>query len=206
MRLKRALVFLLCVLSLLSAGCTPESDWVIPDDYKTYDDPAGLYSISYPAEWRVSMELVRQVEAYIKDYVKQIDEGLPIERATLLFLAGIPHGSNYHPNVNIVIEPLPTGMHSLRSVVNAAIAGTKAVAASYTEISRDKVKVGGRNAYIIEYQASLSNLGSVHGIMLLTMTDANIWSVTCSSLEGLDDFDEFADDFQATVRSLRVYE
>ena len=81
----------------------------------------------------------------------------------------------------------------------------KAVSKSFKEISRKKVKAGGRNAYIIEYEATLANIGSMHGVMLLTTTGETIWSVTCSSLEGLDDFDTYADDFQSIVRSLRVY-
>ncbi len=206
MRRKIFLAVLLCALGVVNAACTPEAEWVMPADFKTYDDPDGLYSISYPSNWKMNLTLISQVEGVIKDYIKEIDEGVPIEKATLLFLAGIPQGSGYHPNVNIVIEPRPAGVFGMRGLVNAEIAGMKAVAENFTEISRDKLKVDGRDAYIIEYKATLTNMGSLHGVMVLTMTGETVWSVTCSSLEGLDDFDAYADQFQSIVRSLRIYE
>jgi hypothetical protein len=206
MRTRMVIAALLCTLGAFIAACMPEAEWVIPEDFKTYTDPEGLYSISYPSDWRMNLQLIRQVEQDMKDYIKEINEGIPVERATLLFLAGIPHSSGYHPNVNIVIEPRPSGIYGLRGMVNGEIAGMEAVAESFQEISRQKVKAGGRDAYIIEYVATLANMGGVHGVMLLTMTGETVWSVTCSSLEGLDDFDAHAEEFQSIVRSLRVHD
>jgi hypothetical protein len=206
MRTRMAIIAMLFALGMSITACMPEAEWVIPEDFKTYTDPEGLYSISYPSDWRMNLQLIRQVEQDMKDYIKEINEGIPIERATLLFLAGIPHSSGYHPNVNIVIEPRPSGISGLRGLVNGEITGMKTVTESFREISRQKVKAGGRDAYIVEYEASFANVGGVHGVMLLAMTGETVWSVTCSSLEGLDDFDEHVEEFQSIVRSLRVYD
>jgi hypothetical protein len=193
-------------LVVFCTACTAETEWVIPDDFVTYDDPDGLYSISYPSDWKVNLALIEQLEGFMKDYIADIEEGIPVEQATFLFMAGIPHAEGYHPNVGIVIEPLPVGVVGVRTLLRAELNGITAVAQDFQEISRDKVKAGGRDAYILEYKATFPNLGSSHALVLFTIAGDNAWTMTCTSLEGIDDFDQHVDDFQSIVRSLRIHE
>ncbi len=205
--MKSRLVFfvLLCIVAILATACTPEADWVIPEDFNTFEDDSGFFSISYPSNWRANLEIISQLESYIGEYMKEIDEEIPVDQTSLLFLAGIPEGSGYHPNVNIVIEPLPGSIRTIRGVVNGQVTGLKSFAEDFHEIAREKVKVGGRDAYILEYEATFPGLGSVHALILMTMAGSNAWTVTCTCLDGMDDFDQHADDFQSIVRSLRIY-
>jgi len=196
---------LLWFIVVMTTACAPEADWVIPEDFTTFEDDSGLFSISYPSDWRVNLQIISQLESYIGEYMKDLDEDISIEQTSLLFLAGIPESSGYHPNVNIVIEPLPGRIRTIRGVVNGQVAGLKTYTDDYHEIARQKVKVDGRDAYILEFEATYPNLGSVHALILVTKAGGNAWTVTCTALDGLDDFDQHADDFQSIVRSLRIH-
>jgi hypothetical protein len=196
---------LICIIVFMTTACTPEADWIIPEDFTTFEDDSGLFSISYPSNWRVNLEIISQLENFIGEYMKDINEDIPVEQTSLLFLAGIPEVSGYHPNVNIVIEPLPGSIRTIRGVVNGQVAGLESYADEFHEIAREKVKVDGRDAYILEYEATYPNLGSVHALVLITMAGGNAWTVTCTCLDGLDDYDQHADDFQSIVRSLRIH-
>jgi hypothetical protein len=196
---------LLCIIAILVAGCVPESDWVIPADFSTFEDESGLFSISYPSDWQVNLEVINQLKSFVAEYVQDVDESISIDQASILFLAGVPERSGYHPNVNIVIEPLPFNVRSIGGLLDAQLAGLRSFAEDFNEISREKVKVNGRTVYILEYEATFPNMGVIHALILTTMADGNGWTVTCSSLEGLDDYDQHADDFQSIVRSLRIH-
>ncbi len=192
-------------LAIFCTACVTEAEWVIPDDFVTYDDPDGLYSISYPSDWKKDLPMLKQMEDFVKDYIADIEEGIPVEQATLLFLAGIPDSGGYHPNVTIAIEPLPMGVVGIRTLLRAEMNGITAVVQDFQELSREKVKIGGRDAYILEYKGTFPGLGTVHAMVLMTMAGENAWSVSCTSIEGLDDYDQHADDFQSILRSLRIH-
>ena len=66
------------------AGIEPQ----IPEDYQTYTDKTGFFSISYPAGWEPALHLLAAGEQYMKDYVKDLNENIPIEKASLIFLPG----------------------------------------------------------------------------------------------------------------------
>jgi hypothetical protein len=120
-------------------------------------------------------------------------------------MAGVPHLEGYHPNLGIAIEPLPVGVVGVRTLLRAEINGINAVVDDFQELSREKVKVDGRDAYILEYKATFPNLGSAHALVLMTIADDSVWVVSCTCLDKFDDYDQFAEDFQSIVRSLRIH-
>jgi hypothetical protein len=206
MRKRIALLGLMLFGAILFTACASEdgSEWVKPEHFLTYDDPEGLYSISYPSDWKVDLATIRQTEDFVRDYISDIDEGIPVDQTTILFLAGIPTSTGYHPNAVVVIEPVPAGVVGVRTLMSTQINGLDAIAEDFKEVSRERLKIGGLDAYILEYKATLPGLPSIHALLMVTIKDDTIWSITCSAITDLDDFTAYKDDFHAIVRSLRI--
>jgi uncharacterized repeat protein (TIGR02543 family) len=174
---------------------------IVPTHLTTYTDELGLFSISYPLEWELALEYLEEVEQAAKDVVSSINSGLPVEKASVIFLAGLPIETGYVPSVNIVVEPLPS-MWTHDEVVTAEVQGLKAIASDYHEFSRIKTTIDSRTATIIEYQGSIAGYGTFHDVVMCCIAGKNIWSVTCTALS--NDYSRWLDDFDAIVKSLRI--
>lgn len=206
MRKSVKLLVLTHLLVFFCPACVVKEEYVIPDDFVTYDDPDGLYSISLPGDWVVDLDMIQQMEGDVDDYLAGIDEGISLDKSRMLFMAVLPNSDGPHPSVGITIEPNQGGAVQLRTMLRSEINGLKAVAQDYDELLRKHVFIGGREVYILEFIATLSDLESVHVLLMMTMNGATTWTVGCTLIGSLDDYAAFEDDFHAIVRSLRIHE
>jgi len=174
----------------------------IPAHFSTYTDELGLFSISYPPEWELQLEVIEEREQAVKDIISCIDSDLPVEKVSLLFLAGVPSQIGLFPSVNIIVEPCPAIVCTHDAVIKAEIEGAKVVMPDYQELSRVKTTIDGRTATIIESQGAFVGLDTYRYVQMVCLVSKTVWVVTCAALP--DEYSEWEDDFDATVRSLRI--
>jgi hypothetical protein len=191
-----------CSQKQVSLTPTATEEPAIPANYVTYTDESGLFSISYPPEWDVDQSRLADIEQAVKDYIKSIDSNIPVEKASILFMAGKKVGEAYMPSVNIAVEPVPQGVHTNDQLVEAELKGVKAVVEDYVQVSRIKTTVGGREATILDHEYTLPSMGRFHLLQMIILTDKAAWTVTCGSFP--EDFSKWEKDFQSIVRSLRI--
>jgi predicted nucleic acid-binding Zn ribbon protein len=179
-----------------------EPEPAIPAHFTTYTDELGLFSISYPPEWELALELIEEAEQAMNDLIRSIDSGLPVEQVSCLFAAGIPSGINLIPSVSITVESLPGIVWTHDVVVRAEIESAKAIASNYYEFSRVKTTVDNRTATIIVSQATIPQRVTCRYEQMMLLVGKTVWIVTCTALP--DQYGEWEDDFDAIVRSLRI--
>ena len=208
------LAYLALILFVIAGilGCSPNqttssptqsfTEPAIPTNYHTYTDETSSFSISYPPEWEVAQALLEQLNQTVKDTLKNLSSDLPVEKASFIFLAGLPNQGGYSPNVGIVIEPLPTGVKNQDQLIEAAIEGIKLGIPDFAEISRTKTKIDGIDGSIFEYTGTFPDAPKTHYLYMCLYRGQTAWSVTCSSTP--EDFDGWKGDFQSIVRSLRI--
>jgi uncharacterized repeat protein (TIGR02543 family) len=185
----------------ITAHFKEEPEPAIPAHLTTYTDELGLFSISYPPEWELALEVIEEAEQAAKDIVSSIASDLPVEEVSLLFLAGLPTiTGGYIPGVSIAVEPLLEMTHD--EVVTAAIEGLKAVMSDYHEFSRVKTTIDNRTATIIEWQGTVAGLGTYRCVQMIFLVSKTAWVVNCTALP--DEYSKWEDDFDAIVRSLRI--
>jgi hypothetical protein len=175
----------------------------IPSGYTTYKDESQLFSISYPSDWEPALSILETAEQMAKDWVDKLNKGIPIEKAQLIFLAGLPSKTGYQPNVNIVIEPIPTGVSTLDQLAEAEVRGIKLYVNDYREISRVKTSVDGREAVILRWQGTINNM-NMDEFQLILVENKVGWVVTCATLQG--EYTKWEKDFETIVRSFRILE
>ena len=198
------LIGLTLMLMLLAFGCTATENKTspelpIPVEYATYSSQNGLFSISYPPDWLPAQDMLADLEAAAKAYLNSQTSGLPIEQASILFVGGLPPG--YVPSVVVVVEPLPSGISTLEQLVSAQIKGLKMVATGFEEKARTGTRMGGIEATLLEYEASLDGTAVRNVVAILKKGNA-AWSVTCSGQP--EGFAAYKDDLYNTARSLRI--
>ena len=181
---------------------TANFETIVPTHFTTYTDELSLFSISYPPEWVPALEYMEEMEQVIKDIISSIESDLPLERASVLFSAGLPTMEGFMPNVNIGVEPLAEGTWTHDEVVAAAIEGVKAVMSDYHEFSRVKTTVGNRTATIIDAQGNIPGFGTYRHVQMYLLVSKTVWVVGCTSLP--DEYSKWEDDIDAIVRSLRI--
>ena len=178
------------------------SEPAIPNHFITYTDEAGLFSISYPQDWELGLSRLEFREQSAKDIIKAIDSDAPVERASAIFLAGLPIGTGSSPNVNIVVESLPGGMWTMDEVAEAFVTSNKNYIPDYYEFSRVKTTIDGREAIIVDYEGTYTGLIKCHYLLMVTLVGKTEWVVTCGALPG--EFSKWQDNLNAIVRSLRI--
>ena len=179
-----------------------EPEPAIPDHYTTYTDEQGLFSISYPPQWELELSSIEEIQGFVEDIVSSITSDIPIEEANIVFMAGVPIGNGYLPNVNITVEPLNTAISTHDDMAAAGIQGLRLAGLDYHEYSRVKTTVDGRTATIIECQINLAGFGTLRYLLMCCIVNKTVWGVTCTALP--DGYSEWEDDFDAIVRSLRI--
>jgi hypothetical protein len=128
---------------------------------------------------------------------------LPIENASLLFMAGARTSSGYYPNVNILVEPAPDGVFNNDQAVQSEMLGLKQVDPNYQEVSRTKILLNGKDATILEYKAQFStSVPLSHNLILVSMSGKTIWVLTCSAFDS--DFSQWSGDFNTIARSFKI--
>jgi len=195
-----AIIVIVVIATHIPTSMGPEP--AIPAHYTTYTDELGLFSISYPPEWELSLEIIEETEQAIRDIIESIHSDLPVEEASFLFLAGVPSEIGLFPSVTVGVEPCPVIVCTHDAVVKAEIEGAKVVAPDYQELSRVKTTIDGRTATIIECQVTLPQLGTYRYVQMIFLVKRTVWVVSCAALP--DEYSEWEDDFDAVVRSLRI--
>lgn len=209
----RICLFIFLIAALSIAGCSqdvsqfsptaPITEPAIPARYTAYTDEANLFSISYPPEWETALSFMKEAEKAVKELINNANSGLPVEKASLLFLAGLPNGTGgYSPNVNITVEPMPAGVQTNEQGIEAEIKGVKQLVKDYHELSRTKTTAGGREATIIVWEGTFLEMGKVRCLQMFVLADRNAWVVTCQVPGG--DFRQWEGDFNSVARSLRI--
>jgi hypothetical protein len=198
------------IFGIAFTGCSPSqtsqttsfTEPTIPTNYQTYTDETSAFSISYPHGWEVAQSVLEQLEQTTKDTINKINSNLPIEKASIIFFAGLPIQDGYYPNIVVVVEPLPVGVKNQDTLIESEILGIKGVISDYNELSRIKTKIDGIDASIIEYSGTFPNAPKTHYLVMGLYKGQIAWSLTCSSYP--EDFDKWKGDFQSIVRSLRI--
>ncbi len=201
--MKRLILAILVIGVLLFSGCAPArvSEPAIPAHFTTYTDEMGLFSISYPPDWEPALFLIEGLEQFTKEIIESVETGLPLERVSTIFFAGVPT-EMYSPNVNIICESLPGTGWTHDKAVEAEIEGIKLVVQDYHEYSQVKTTVSGREATIVDLEVTYPVLGRFRALAMIILTDEVVWIVTCKASGG--EFSKWEDDFYAIVRSLRI--
>ena len=175
----------------------------IPANYTTYTDDTNFFSISYPSDWEPALSLIADIEKEVKEVINDIKSGLPLEKVTVIFLAGQPMaGGIYNPNVNIAVEPILEGVSTLDQMVEAEVRGAKTIIQDYREYSRVKTTINGREATILDYEGTLPGIAKRRMLQMMTLVGETIWVVSCSST--YEDFATWEKDFHTIVRSLQI--
>jgi hypothetical protein len=206
-------VMLLIILSVpLVIGCKEQTTSVtepstpepaIPAHFTTFTDESGLYSISYPPDWVLALSEIEGLEQAMKELITSIESDAAVEKTTVIFLAGLAIEMGYSPNVNILVESLPEAASTHDKMIEMEVNGIKYFLDDYHEFSRVKTTVGGREATILEWEGTYPQLGRQHQLQMFILVNKVGWVVTCTPPSG--EFDEWEDDFQAVVRSLRIH-
>ena len=207
-----------CVLSVLVValmiavpGCAQKespAELEIPAHFTTYTDEARLFSISYPPDWKPFPSWLEELGVLSKDFFKGYDSDASLVGLFFVFIAEAPRdlgGSS--PNVNIVVQALSDmtmrGWWTLDEIVEAKLQRTKEIKEGYHEFSRVSTIIGGREAVIIDWESSSSELGKkARSIQMFLIADNLVWKVTC--YVDSQQFSDFEDDLHAIVRSLRI--
>jgi len=173
----------------------------IPTHYSTYIEE-GLFSISYPPEWETALFLIEDVEEYVKEVINSIESDTPVEKSNFIFAAGLPTEDGYVPNVVITVGSLPGVTWKHDEVVEASIENMRIYCQDHDEFSRVKTTIGGSEATIIDWQASITDTGQFHYISMITLVGKTCWVITCTAFP--DEYRDCKDDFNSIVRSLRI--
>ena len=190
--LSAVVVIVLIVVFVIIPSQEVEPEPAIPAYFTTYTDELGLFSISYPPEWELGLE-------YLED--------ISVEEAQYLFMAGLPVGGSYAASINIVVGQCPVTICTHDLMVKAEIEGMKAADPGYRELSRVKTTVDGRTATILVSQGTVAYTSishyDVHYVQVFLLAGRTEWVVTCATLS--DEYSKWEDDFDAIVRSLRIF-
>ena len=202
--LSSVLSLIIGVSTIVLLGCGQETltEPEIPVHFSTYTDENALFSISYPPDWEPALSIMEEVMEYAKDAIRSIEEDLPVEKSSLIFIAGLPIETGYMPNVNIVLGPLPLVVSTNDEFVEAQIRGIKSLVEDYHEFSRIKTTVDGREATILECEGSYPELRKGHFLQMFIVQGKNGWVVTCTPPSG--EFNKWEEDFNSIVRSLPI--
>ena len=133
----------------------PPEELEIPLNYTTFSDEAGLFSISYPADWEPALSKIPDAAAAVQDVITSIDSDIPMENTRVIFLAGLPIEAGYAPDVKIVVESMPGVVWTHDKVVEAKITKIKQIFPDYDELSQVKTTVDGREATILDFRTKL---------------------------------------------------
>jgi len=175
----------------------------IPAHYSTYTSE-GLYSISYPPDWVPATSLIEEVSEWVEEWLQSEDlEAEILEGANILFVGGKPIEEGYMPNVTVVVAPRSIGYWTLGEIVDSESQWYMVNLQDYREYSRTETIVDGRESIIVESGWDEPSFGGdLRYLSLYTVKDEFAWVVTCTCYS--ENFQEYKDDLNSVVRSLRI--
>jgi len=158
---------------------TPAPEPTIPPHFTTYTDEQRLFSISYPPGWETALSQMENLEDTIKGIVKTIESDLPIENASMVFLAGKPHAAGLDPKLNIIVESLDVS--SLDEAAEAEIRGIKFVTKDYKLFTQANSIVGGREVVIVDHKYTIPSVPEIRVIQMIILQGKVVWITTCGT-------------------------
>lgn len=174
----------------------------IPPSFTTYTDEGDIFSISYPQDWEAPLWMLEDITESTVALLESIQSGLSLEEVSMLFFAGLPTADGWDPNVNVVVEPLPAGTFDLDDIVDASVRGIRLLSPDYNELSRENTSVGGREATILEFTASIDPIGKLHSLQMYMVQKNVIWGLTCTTKPAK--FNLYEDTFYNILQSFRL--
>jgi hypothetical protein len=198
---------------------TTTTETQVPGNFTTYTI-GGLFSISYPSDWELLNYLIKDLETMVQDILLSINSGLPLDKVSYMFAAGLPSDLGWEPSINVVVESLPFPVSSLDEAVDVEIAGIQNTVdvyddvhysvETYIEISRTNVVIGGREATILHWEGIIEQ-DSVSNFQMFMLLDNVVWIITCTppSLgrthypSGAGEYEDWEDDFYDIMNSFR---
>jgi len=202
------LFFLILAVVLVVGACSSSDDvtvsteqHAIPSNYETYTQE-GLFSISYPPDWTVDLEIMEELMEAAKSMVEASGPSMGIEDIGMLFFCGEETWEGYYPSVSILIDLRSEDYWTLDEVDEANSLYDKLYTPGYKELSLKKEMVDGRVASILDCEDNDPNWGKWRYIQLTTVEGDYVWLVTCACEYG--DFAEWEDTFYNIVRSLKI--
>jgi hypothetical protein len=208
-------LFLLLVAFSLLAACEsapveppPLLEPSVPSHFTTYTADGGLFSISYPSDWEVPLDLIPEMkEAAVNLFRESITPEMAedVQEATILFVAGgVKTEMGYNPNVNVIAECTEHATGSLDRLVAVSEQEFKQSVRDFKELSRWKTTLGGHDAIVVEFEYTLpSQPLRCRYLLMIMRAQRSMWFVTCTVLPPLE-FDDVRDDLVAVINSLRV--
>jgi predicted nucleic acid-binding Zn ribbon protein len=197
------IIIIVIVATHLPIGVEPEP--AIPAHYTTYTDELGLFSISYPPDWELALSQIEGLTQDVEDYLEGIGSEGSLVESTVVFFAGVPYGMGHNPNTSVMVTPAGEGNWRLEDLVESVVQhGYMKDAEEYHEFSRIKTVVDGREAIILDCEATYPFFATEIHVLMMCLRDNNIvWVVNCGVLSPKD-FSAFETDLHAIVRSLRI--
>ena len=178
----------------------PPSTPNLPPNLTTYTDSQRLFSISYPQNWESGLSRIAELDDSVKDLLRSVDSDLPLEKAVVLFLAGVSVGGRFDPNVNIVAESLDVS--SLDEAAEAEIGGVKSLSNDYKAFGQTKVVVGGREAVIVDHEYTIPGVPRIRALQMIMLDGRLVWITTCGTSPG--NFLAVKETCDQIVRSFRI--
>jgi hypothetical protein len=177
----------------------------LPAHFTTYTDEDGLFSISYPQEWEI---YTSRIEDAAKVVISEGDLDALMEnslqKASIIFLAGLPTEREHDPNMNIIVEPIPIALRTQSKLVEANLVNIKKVCQDYYMHSRTDTVIDGKEATITEWEGAMTSGVKTYSVQLTILNGKTGWYVGCNTCD-LNVYEEYGDDFRHIVSSLRIY-
>ena len=183
---------------------TPIVSWDVPSNYVTHTDSTGLFSISYPPNWRED-PYARGLGLFpTKVLVDRVDAGEPIEYSGIIFAFGLPSNDSYSPYCDILVESRPDSISSSQQFLQEKIIILDRILDEFIELSQYTLIIDGRESAILEYVSNSSEV-EIHSLELYTIFDETIWTTRCSLREDNADFSDYKEEIENIVMSLKIH-
>ena len=197
------IIFTAVLLFSLIAGCSNTTSIITTPTvaFTTYDDSTNLYSISYPQKWELANSM-STLQSQITTTINKISVGTPLTIGSVIFVAGLKADVGYYPNIDISVDPAPTGLTNNDQAVQAEVNGIKTLHSDYQEITRTKIIVNGKNVWLLEFKATFTNTPLMHDYLVVYLLNGNIWTLTCTVTDA--DFSQFNNEFTVIINSLKI--
>jgi hypothetical protein len=185
--------------SAAATTTTTTTAFQIPANFTTYTDETGLYSIAYPNQW----EPVAETDiASLKQALNDLNTGVNLDKASVLFISGLKNSTGYYPSVTMVVEPASALILNNDLAVQAEVNGIKQVTTNYQEVSRTKLSINGKSAAILEYKANFTGTPLMHDYFLVYLSGKTIWTITCTAMD--TDYTSYSADFGNVFKSFEL--
>ena len=151
----------------------------------------------------MNLLVLKEGERIARERLQDIQSDIDLEGVQLLFMAGVPQGQGYEPNMIVLVGPRDPDLTSIAAVTSAEVTGILTVADSYREISREYTTIDGRGAAILEFEVNMSDQ-KLHDLQMYTTAGGTVWTVGCATSRDTGSYSQYEDELHAIIRSLRI--